>query len=410
MLWSLLLDHLVKTGDLTVIDANGKTHRYGVEGQVPKSVVKLHDKSLHYKLCFYPELYLGEAYMDKTLTLEEGTLNDFLAVLATNFAVSVPTLAEKLAEKLLPITQKIQQYNPLSRAAKNVAPHYDLSDAMYALFLDKEWQYSCAYYTDAGNTLEQAQQDKMRHIASKLRIEPGMKVLDIGSGWGGLAMYLARECGADVTGVTLSGEQASKAIQRVRAAGLSDKVRFLQRDIRQMEGSFDRIVSVGMMEHVGVGFYKALFAKSRELLKPDGIALFHCIGRLDGPGTTNAWLRKYIFPGGYAPALSEITRVVEKSNLRMTDIEILRMHYAYTLRDWQARFRANWDKVAALYDERFCRMFEFYLVSCEMDFRYLDTMVFQVQLSKELNTVPVTRDYMVDWERAQAPKAVKKAA
>jgi cyclopropane-fatty-acyl-phospholipid synthase len=401
MLWSLLLNYLVKSGDLTVIDANGKTHRYGVAGQLPRSVVRLHDKALHRSLLFNPEFQLGEAYMNGTLTMEEGSLNDFLEVLARNFAVSKPTIAEKVAEKLLPFTQKIQQYNPVGRAQKNVAPHYDISDQLYALFLDADWHYSCAYYTDPSNNLEQAQQDKIRHIAAKLRLQPGMKLLDIGSGWGGLAMALARHCDVDVTGVTLSGEQQRKATQRAQEAGLSGRVRFLQKDVRDMQGPFDRIVSVGMMEHVGVGFYKQLFDKTRELLTEDGIALFHCIGRLDGPGTTNEWLRTYIFPGGYAPALSEVTKVVEKSNLLMTDIEILRLHYAYTLRDWQTRFRANWDKAAAIYDERFCRMWEFYLVSVEMDFRYLSTMVFQLQLSKHVDAVPITRDYMVDWERAQ---------
>ncbi|MDE3016604.1 MAG: class I SAM-dependent methyltransferase [Pseudomonadota bacterium] len=402
MLWGTLLDYLVRSGDLTIIDARGKTHRFGRSGDAMKSTVRLHNSSLHYKLFFYPEFYLGESYMNGQLTLEEGNLHDFLSILAINFAVSKPTLPEKIAEKLTPLTQKIQQYNPVGHAQKNVAPHYDISDRLYALFLDQDWHYTCAYYTDPSNSLEQAQQDKIRHVASKLRLEPGMKVLDAGCGWGGLAMYLARVCGVDVTGVTLSGEQAAKANKRAGEAGLSDSVRFLQKDFRTMTGTFDRVVSVGMMEHIGAGFYKELFARTRALLTDDGIALFHCIGRLDGPGTTNPWLRKYIFPGGYAPALSEVTKAIEKSDLLMTDIEILRMHYAYTLRDWQQRFRANWKKAAALYDERFCRMWEFYLVSAEMDFRYLSTMIFHIQLTKDVNTLPIVRDYMVDWERAHS--------
>jgi len=402
MLWRFALDYLVKAGDLTVVDAQGKVHHFGVAGQLPKSVVKLHDPALHYKLCFYPELYLGEAYMDGTLTLEEGDLRDFLTILAKNFAVSKPTVFEKIAEKLTPITQKILQYNPIGVAQKNVAPHYNLSDKLYELFLDKDMHYSCAYYTNEHNSLEQAQQDKLKHIASKLRPEPGMKVLDIGSGWGGLAMYLARNCGADVTGVSLSSEQVTKATQRVHENGLQDRVRFHLKDYREMTGTFDRIVSVGMMEHIGVGFYKEYFDKIKSLLKPDGVALIHCIGRLDGQGNTNPWLRKYIFPGGYAPALSEVTKVVEKTDLLMTDIEILRLYYAYTLRDWMTRFHAQWSTIAGIYDERFCRMFEFYLISCEMDFRYLSTMVFQIQITKDVNAVPITRDYMVDWERAHA--------
>ena len=399
MLWSALLNYLVKSGDLTVIDAAGKTHKFGVAGQKPKSVIRLHDKSLHYKLFFYPEFYLGEAYMNSTLTIEEGNLNDFLELLCINASALGPNILEKISTRLAPVTQLLLQYNPVGRAQKNVAPHYDISDKLYELFLDRDMHYSCAYFANENNSLEQAQQDKIRHIAAKLRIEAGMKVLDVGSGWGGLAMYLARTIGADVTGVTLSGEQVKKATQRAEAAGLQDKVRFLQKDYREMTGAFDRIVSVGMMEHIGVAFYKQLFAKTKELLTPDGIALFHCIGRFDGPGNTNPWLRKYIFPGGYAPALSEVTAVVEKSGLLMTDIEILRMHYAYTLREWQKRFRKNKETVLKMHDERFFRMWEFYLVSAEMEFSYMGTMVFQLQLIKNLNAIPVTRDYIVDWER-----------
>jgi len=407
MLWKIALQYLVKSGDLTVVDAHGKTHHFGVVGQMPRSVIRLHDVTLHRKLLLYPELYLGEAYMDGTLILEAGDLRDFLTIIATNFAVSKPTFFEKVAEAMTPITQKILQYNPLGIAQKNVAPHYNLSDKLYELFLDKDMHYSCAYYTDEHNSLEQAQQDKLRHIAAKLCIKPGMKILDIGSGWGGLAMYLARECGADVTGVTLSSEQHAKATQRVKEAGLEGRVRFHLKDYRHVDETFDRIVSVGMMEHIGVPFYREYFMKIKSLLKPDGVALIHCIGRLDGQGNTNPWLRKYIFPGGYAPALSEVTKVVEKTDLLMTDIEILRLHYAYTLRDWMTRIREHWDTVAKLYDERFCRMFEFYLISCEMDFRYLSTMVFQVQLTRDVNAVPITRDYMVDGERsyAQAQRA-----
>jgi cyclopropane-fatty-acyl-phospholipid synthase len=401
MLWSRWLTYLVKSGDLTVIDADGQRHRFGVEGQSPKSVVKLHDRALHTKLFYDSEFHLGEAYMRGTLTLEEGNLNDFLALLAINFAVSKPTLPEKLAERLLPVTQALQQFNPVGLALKNVAPHYDLSDRLYELFLDKDMHYTCAYFTDPANSLEQAQQDKIRHVASKLRLQPGMKVLDAGCGWGGLAIYLAKVADVDVTGVTLSAEQVKKATARAKAAGVDGKVRFLLQDYRTVQGTFDRVVSVGMMEHIGSAFYKETFAKTKELLTPDGIAFFHFIGRLDGPGTTNSWLRKYIFPGGYAPSMSEITGVIEKSDLLMTDIEILRMHYAYTLREWQKRFRDNWSTVAQLYDETFCRMWEFYLVSAEMDFRYLSTAIFHIQLAKDVNAIPIVRDYMVDWERAE---------
>ena len=399
MLWSLWLKYLVKTGDLTVIDANGKTHRYGNAAGLPSASIRLHDKKLHAKLFFSAELSLGEAYMDGTLTIEKGTLKDFLTILALNLASFKPILPKKLTDKITPIAQAIQQHNPVGKAKTNVAPHYDLSDKLFETFLDPSWQYSCAYYTDPGNSLEQAQRDKMRHIASKMRLEPGMKVLDIGSGWGGLALYLARTFDVDVTGVSLSGEQVKKANDTAKAAGLDHKVRFLHTDVREVAGTFDRIVSVGMMEHVGVPFYAEIFATIMRLLAPDGNVLLHFIGNLDGPSTTNAWLRKYIFPGGYAPALSEISKVIEKSGLLMTDIEVLRLHYAYTLRDWYARFRAQWDVVAQLYDRRFCRMWEFYLVGCELEFLYMGTGVYQIQMAKDINALPIIRDYMIDAER-----------
>ncbi len=404
MLWSYLLRYLVKSGDLAVIDANGKRHSFGHTGQKPKSVIRLTDKSLYHQLFFNPEFYIGEAYMNRTLVIEEGTLNDFMTLMATNLAVleANPSALKKIADTFTPLLQRIQQYNPVGRATENVAPHYNISDKLYELFLDKEMIYSCAYYTDPANDLDLAQQDKLRHLASKLRVEPGMKVLDVGCGWGALAIYLAKETGADVTGVTLSSEQQKWAAARVEKEGLQDKVRFILKDVREMEGQFDRIVSVGMLEHVGVGFYKQVFTKVKDLLTPQGVSLFHFIGSLDGPCTTNPWLRKYIFPGGYSPALSEIAPVLEKAGLFMTDIEVLRMHYAYTLRDWHKRFQSNREKAAALYDERFCRMWEFYLQMAEMEFLYLGTGVYQVQFTKGLNALPLTRDYMVDWERAHA--------
>ena len=394
MMLARALSSLVKSGDLTVLDAGGKMHRFGIPGQDPKSVIRLHDKALHHKLLIYPDLYLGEAYMNGTLTLEEGGLNDFLTLLAMNVSVAKPTLPERIAEKFIPLLQRIQQHNTIGQAQRNVAYHYDISVKLFELFLDKNMQYSCAYYTKPDNNLDQAQLDKMYHIASKLCLKPGMKVLDAGSGWGGLAIYLARTMGVEVTGVTLSAEQLKKATERVKEAGFQDKIHFYQKDFREMTGSFDRIVSVGMLEHIGVGFYKQFFAKTNELLTAGGIALIHSIGSPEGPRTSNAWMRKYIFPGGYAPALSEIARVVEKSGLLMTDIEILQLHYAYTLRDWQKKFRDNWKTAAALFDERFCRMWEFFLVSAEMEFRYYRTAVFQIQLSKNVNAIPATRDYM----------------
>jgi cyclopropane-fatty-acyl-phospholipid synthase len=306
---------------------------------------------------------------------------------------------ERLLNGSFTLLRRLHQYNPLPRARQNAAHHYDLSDQLYELFLDKDRQYSCAYFHDSTDDLEMAQLNKMRHLAAKLLVRPGHTVLDIGSGWGGLALYLAGECGADVTGLTLSVEQHKVAERRAAAAGLSDRVRFRLRDYREELGHYDRIVSVGMFEHVGVNHYDAFFAKLKSLLTPDGIALLHSIGRKDGPGSTNPWTRKYIFPGGYVPALSEVVPIAERFRLWITDIEILRLHYAETLRAWRGRFERNRDSVRAIYDERFCRMWEMYLVGSEIAFRRQDLMVFQMQLAKAVDAAPLTRDYMLNWER-----------
>jgi len=295
------------------------------------------------------------------------------------------------------------------RARRNVAHHYDLSDQLYELFLDRDRQYSCAYFRSPEDELETAQQNKKRHIAAKLLLQPGHKVLDIGSGWGGLALYLAAECGCEVTGLTLSEEQHKVSQGRAAAAGLADRVRFHLRDYREEEGQYDRIVSVGMFEHVGVVQYPTFFRKVNQLLTPDGVALLHSIGRMEGPGTTNPWLRKYIFPGGYSPALSEVVPAVERERLWITDIEILRLHYAETLCNWRGRFEENRERIRALYDERFCRMWELYLVGAELAFRRDRHLNFQMQLAKQVGTVPLTRDYITDWERAHTVPATRSA-
>ena len=276
----------------------------------------------------------------------------------------------------------LQQHNPVGRAQNNVAHHYDLTDTLYDLFLDTDRQYSCAYFLTPGDSLETAQENKKRHLAAKLLLQPGQKVLDIGCGWGGLAMHLARTADVDVTGVTLSREQHRYAQARVAEAGMSNRVQFKLEDYRIQSEKFDRIVSVGMFEHVGAKHFREFFSKVRDLLTDDGIAVLHSIGRMDPPGTTSAWLRKYIFPGGYTPAMSETLAALEHEQLYVTDIEVLRLHYAETLRHWNSRFQANRDKIAAIYDERFCRMWEFYLVACEMAFRYWDQMVFQMQFAR----------------------------
>jgi cyclopropane-fatty-acyl-phospholipid synthase len=304
------------------------------------------------------------------------------------------------------LLRRLHQYNPAHRARANVAHHYDLSDTLYGLFLDADRQYSCAYFTHEHDDLDQAQRDKKRHLAAKLLLEPGVRVLDIGSGWGGLGMYLAEAGAAEVVGITLSEEQLKVSRERAARAGLDDRVRFELCDYRALDGKFDRIVSVGMFEHVGLRHYPEFFAAVRDLLCEDGVAVLHSIGRADGPGATNPWLRKYIFPGGYSPALSEVLPVVERLGLWVTDIEILRLHYAETLRLWRRRFLANRARIAELYDERFCRMWEFYLVGSELAFRRMGHMVFQLQLAKRQDAVPLTRDYITDWERRRLQPAI----
>src|SRR5436305_9612492 len=400
MLLASALPRFIRLGRLRLIDAAGKTHVFeGSPG--PSASVRLHDPSLHWKFLLSPLFYVPDAYINGGLTVEEGSLYEFLDILTLNEEGSHGGRLMRLGDIAGRVLRYIHQYNPVHRARRNVEHHYDLSDQLYELFLNRERQYSCAYFQSPDDGLDTAQLSKKRHIAAKLLLGPGQKVLDIGSGWGGLALYLAGECGADVTGLTLSQEQLKGGERRAAAAGLSDRVRFHLRDYREETGKYDRIVSVGMFEHVGVNQYGAFFDKLNALLAPEGVALLHSIGRMDGPGTTNPWLRKYIFPGGYCPALSEVVPVVEQKRLWITDIEILRLHYAETLRAWRARFEQNRERIKALYDERFCRMWETYLVGSELAFRRGGHLVFQMQLAKQVDAVPLTRDYMLDWERAR---------
>jgi cyclopropane-fatty-acyl-phospholipid synthase len=397
MLLARLLGQVISVGRLGVVDASGMRHTFsGSPG--PNVTIRLHDRSLHWKLALRPRLYFGEALMDGTLTIEDGSLYNLIDLLAVNTEALPEGLLGRILNGSPGTLRRVHQYNPVRRARRNAAHHYDLSDQFYELFLDRDRQYSCAYFRYGTDDLEKAQLDKKTHLAAKLLIRPGQRVLDIGSGWGGLALYLARECGADVTGLTLSAEQHKVATRRAAAAGLSDRVRFHLRDYREETGQYDRIVSVGMFEHVGVNHYGAFFAKLKSLLAPSGVALLHSIGRKDGPGSTNPWIRKYIFPGGYIPALSEVLPVVQKLRLWVTDIEVLRLHYAETLRAWRSRFERNRDRVREIYDERFCRMWELYLVGSEIGFRRQDLMVFQLQLAKAVDAVPLTRDYIFEWE------------
>ncbi|HTT79826.1 MAG TPA: cyclopropane-fatty-acyl-phospholipid synthase family protein [Stellaceae bacterium] len=399
MLLASVLARVIRIGRLTVVDASGRRHIFaGAPG--PASGVRLRDPALHWKLLVRPRLFVPEAYMAGTLTIEEGSLYDFIDVLEANDAALPNGAALRLAQAAGRLVRRLHQHNPVRRARRNAAHHYDLSDELYACFLDRDRQYSCAYFRTPDADLDTAQHDKKRHLAAKLLLRPGLKVLDIGSGWGGLALHLARECGVDVTGLTLSEEQHKVANRRAAEAGLADRVRFHLRDYREEQGQYDRIVSVGMFEHVGVNQYPAFFGTLRDLLAPDGVALLHSIGRMDGPGTTNPWLRKYIFPGGYSPALSEVVPQAERARLWITDIEILRLHYAETLRAWRRRFAANREQIRQLYDERFCRMWEMYLVGSEVAFRRGGHLVMQIQMAKSVDTVPLTRDYITDWERA----------
>ena len=408
MLLAPFFRRVITIGRLRVIDASGALHTFeGLPGGCV--TIRLHDSALHWKLVVRPRLYLPEAYMDGTLTIEEGNLFDLIDLLAVNLAAMPGGLLAYLLNGSATALRRIRQYNPVPRARRNVAHHYDLSDELYELFLDRDRQYSCAYFQHSTVDLDTAQLAKKRHISAKLLIRPGQRVLDIGSGWGGLALYLAGECGADVTGLTLSVEQHKVAVRRAAAAGLSDRVRFYLRDYREEPGSYDRIVSVGMFEHVGINHYGAFFAKLQSLLAADGVALLHSIGRKDGPGSSNPWTSKYIFPGHYAPALSEVLPAAERRGLWITDIEILRLHYAETLKAWQVRFERNRDRARAIYDERFCRMWEIYLAGCEIAFRHQGFMVFQMQLAKAVDAVPLTRDYMLDWEREHSTAADRAA-
>ncbi len=398
----VLLKQVVKEGQLTVTDPSGQTHVFGPGGE-PRSAIRIHDNRTVHRLLRDPELYVGEAYMDGTLTIEEGTLLDFLDVITR--AETPNHWMLKSMERFRLFVKNWQTRNGLSLSKENVAHHYDLSGRLYDLFLDADRQYSCAYFRDGVDDLEVAQRDKKIHLASKMLLEPGQRILDIGCGWGGMALFLAREGGGKVDGVTLSEEQLAIARERAKKGGLADRVDFRLEDYRNTEGPYDRIVSVGMFEHVGVPNYDAYFGQVANLLKDDGVAVIHSIGRMEKPGVTGAWLKKYIFPGGYIPALSEVLPAIERAGLWVTDIEILRLHYAETCLAWLDRFTARRDEAKALYDERFCRMWEFYLAGCVVAFWNNRHMIFQIQLSKRIDAVPLTRDYMVDAERAMLERA-----
>ncbi|MCM2561608.1 cyclopropane-fatty-acyl-phospholipid synthase family protein [Lutimaribacter sp. EGI FJ00015] len=387
-----LLSHLVRHGELSVTYPDGTTRVYG--SGTPRAAVTLHAANLPRRLVLTPHMAMGEAYMDGELTIEDDGLRSFIDLITRNAAQNGLPGFHKPVAALRRLGRRLAQFNPAARAQRNVAHHYDLSGELYDLFLDDDRQYSCAYFARPDMTLDEAQEAKKQHIARKLRIEPGMRVLDIGCGWGGMGLTLARDFGAHVTGVTLSREQHAMANARAAEAGLTDRAQFHLMDYRDITGPFDRIVSVGMFEHVGVPHYHEYFSKVHDLLSPDGIALIHTIGRTTPPGATSPWITKYIFPGGYCPALSETVAAIEPTGLGATDIEVWRLHYAETLKEWHARFVANEKKARALYDERFCRMWRFYLLASEFTFRNAGQVVFQLQLTKAQDAVPLTRDYL----------------
>ncbi|MEQ1944069.1 cyclopropane-fatty-acyl-phospholipid synthase family protein [Mesorhizobium sp. VNQ89] len=397
-----VISGLVKTGSLSITGPDGKKHTFGDGTGQP---VHVHIKSARAAraMAIDPMLAVPEAYMNEEIDILEGDTLDLLRVGFQNMDPSgIDATFSKAIEGFRHAFRRLQQVNTTTRSRKNVQRHYDLSGELYKLFLDKDMQYSCAYFESPDVTLEEAQLAKKRHLAAKLRLKPGQNVLDIGSGWGGLGLYLAKNFEVDVLGVTLSTEQHGVATERSQAEGLENHVHFEIKDYRNISERFDRIVSVGMFEHVGLNHYRTFFDKCAQLLKPDGVMVLHTIGRSGPPYATNAFIRKYIFPGGYIPSLSEVMPSIEKSGLVVNDIEILRLHYAETLKHWRTRFLANREKAKAIYDERFCRMWDFYLAGSEAAFRWQDLVIFQIQLTRKNDTLPVTRDYIQETEKELA--------
>ncbi len=383
-----MMSRLIKRGALEITMPDGSTHLFGDGAPVR---LTLHDESLPKRIVLSPELAVGEGYTDGSLTIADDDLYGLLTLGIRNFALGQ---GEGFERHIGPLMKRVHQFNPVGRAKDNVAHHYDLSGALYDLFLDEDKQYSCAYFSDPEMSLDAAQLAKKRHIAAKLCLEPDMKVLDIGCGWGGMALTLAQEFGVRVTGVTLSEEQHAVATARVKAAGLEERIDIRLQDYRELDQRFDRIVSVGMFEHVGVPHYREYFGHVRRKLRADGVALIHTIGRASPPSRTSPWINKYIFPGGYAPSMSECLKAVEKERLWVTDVEVWRLHYAETLKHWHDRFMDRREEAVELYDEAFCRMWRFYLVASELTFRLHRQCVFQFQITRRQEAVPLTRDYI----------------
>jgi cyclopropane-fatty-acyl-phospholipid synthase len=395
-----MLARLVKKGELTVVDHDGRTYRYGrPDPELRPVTVRLTDRKVAFQIARDPALGTAEAWMNGRLLVEQGEIIDLVLVIRRNRRWEDRTRPNKFLRKTGRLRHRLATLNWKPQALRNVVHHYDIGNDLYRLFLDPDMQYSCAYFTDPGNSIEQAQLDKKAHIASKLYLKPGQKVLDLGCGWGGLALYLNRVADVDVLGVTLSKEQLAFARQRAEQAGVADRVKFELTDYRDVTGSFDRIVSIGMFEHLGTAFFPAFFRQVRDLLAPDGVALVHTMGRMGKPGTTDRFMQKYIFPGGYLPALSEIVSASERERLIMADCEALRLHYVYTLRVWYERLKARREEASALADERFYRLWLFYLAASMTMFTDGAMVVYQLQYLRRRDATPITRDYMIEDEK-----------
>jgi cyclopropane-fatty-acyl-phospholipid synthase len=395
-----LLRRFVEKGRLIVVAYDGKSYAFGGVIDGPSVTIRLHDAKVARELFLNPELAAAEAYMNSRLTFEDGsTIYDLLLLFSVNRRGLAAHPLQQILRRIWRTLRGVHQANPLGRAARNVRHHYDHPAAFYKLWLDEMMNYSCAYFTNPEESLEDAQRNKLRHVAAKLRLTPGMKVAEIGSGWGALSIYLAQTCGVHVTAINVSPEQIAASRAYAQAAGVADAINFIEQDYRELEGRFDRIVSVGMMEHVGVAYFDDYFRTIKQLLVPGGFALIHAIGRMSPPGSTAPFIRKYIFPGGYVPALSEVFASTERTGFWVADCEVLRLHYYWTIHNWRVRFLAHRIDVVAMMGERFARMWEFYLSAVELGFLHGSNMVFQLLLTERRDDVPVLRDYMLDDER-----------
>ena len=385
---------LFKEDGFILVDANSREYTIGKPKKDIPIKLKILDKSLHYKLLLLPDLYLGEAYTNGSAVIENGSITDFLEIAMKNIGRGETNIYAKTIKKVFGTYRYLTNFNFINRSKSNVAHHYDISEKLYDLFLDENRQYSCAYFKNDNDSLETAQKNKMNHIIKKLNLKNNQKVLDIGSGWGNLAIEIAKQSQCEVTGITLSENQLKYSQNKVKELNLENQVNFKLMDYRELNEKFDRVVSVGMFEHVGRKFYGKYFEKVSNLLADDGLALIHTIGSVMTPRDPHPWITKYIFPGGYTPSLSEVAKPIERSGLIISDMEVLRMHYSHTLRHWKERFLGKKDEVLTMFDEKFYRMWEFYLAGCEMAFKWGDQVVFQFQLTKDLTTAPNTRDYI----------------